>query len=347
MSKNIALVFALFLASASCLTPFFSVNSEARTIVVPDDYSSIAAAIANARDGDTVYVRSGTYKEHALQINKAISLIGEDPETTIIKDIDPSIEGTGQFPFPENPSAIQINADDVVVSGFTVVVRWTSIRADADRVTITGNILNNTNGIFVNGFNNTVTHNLSLEDTKELVTRGWHIYCGGAYNVVAYNTLSGPSGEGIVILGSSNVVYANTLTNTSGIDIGGRGSAGDLRPVMPSGLEDNDNFIARNNITGPTVVGSTSIRFYGGSNNRVVANRIVDGSGLLLYYGDGALFFSNHVESCGVGVHIGPQDRVFNSAFYDNNFVDNFHQIWAGYDPYVTDYLDDGSEGNY
>ena len=342
--KPVALVLVLVLA-LSCTLSLFTVRVEARTIVVPDNYPSIAAAIANARDGDTVYVRSGFYEEHALQINKAISLIGEDPETTIIKDIDPSIEGTGQFPFPENPSAIQINADDVVVSGFTVVVRWTSIQADADRATITGNILNNTNGIFVNGFNNTVTHNLSLEDTKKLVTRDWHIYCGGARNVVAYNTLKGPSYEGIVIFGSSNVVYANTLTNASGIELGGRGDS-NLRPAMPSGLENNDNFIAKNNITGPSKVGSTAISITG-SNNRVVANRGVDGGCLWASSGEGNFFYANHVERSGYGVHILPPKNTANNIFSHNNFVSNWQQISENTVKFAVAFLDDGSEGNF
>jgi hypothetical protein len=40
------------------------------TIVIPDDYATIAYAIGNATDGDTIIVKSGTYNETTLEINK-------------------------------------------------------------------------------------------------------------------------------------------------------------------------------------------------------------------------------------------------------------------------------------
>jgi len=55
----------------------------ARTITVPDDYSTIQSAIDAANDGDKVFVKSGYYPE-TLVINKSISLIGEDREQTVI-----------------------------------------------------------------------------------------------------------------------------------------------------------------------------------------------------------------------------------------------------------------------
>ena len=53
------------------------------TIVVPDDYDTIQAAVDAAAPGDTVYVRSGTYFEHVV-LNKQLTLQGEDLATTII-----------------------------------------------------------------------------------------------------------------------------------------------------------------------------------------------------------------------------------------------------------------------
>lgn len=52
-------------------------------ITVPDDYSSIQAAINAANEGDTVYVRNGTYYE-LVRVNKTISLVGENGDTTIV-----------------------------------------------------------------------------------------------------------------------------------------------------------------------------------------------------------------------------------------------------------------------
>jgi len=53
------------------------------TITVPDDYPTIQEAINNAVDGDTVFVKAGTYYEHVV-VNKRLCLTGESRTTTII-----------------------------------------------------------------------------------------------------------------------------------------------------------------------------------------------------------------------------------------------------------------------
>ncbi len=53
------------------------------TILVPDNYATIQEAVDNASDDDAILVRAGTYQE-AVTINKAIWLIGENNQTTII-----------------------------------------------------------------------------------------------------------------------------------------------------------------------------------------------------------------------------------------------------------------------
>jgi hypothetical protein len=59
-------------------------NNRPRVIWVPDDYETIQGAINASRDGDTVRVRAGTYRE-GVQIMKRIWLESESgPEETII-----------------------------------------------------------------------------------------------------------------------------------------------------------------------------------------------------------------------------------------------------------------------
>ena len=63
------------------------VRATPNTIVVPDDYSTIQAAINAASDGDTLFVKKGTYElpvNQTLVIYKTLSLMGEDAENTII-----------------------------------------------------------------------------------------------------------------------------------------------------------------------------------------------------------------------------------------------------------------------
>jgi len=61
--------------------PIHSVR--AGTIVVPDDYPTIQEAINHASEGDTVFVRSGTYYGQVI-VNKTVSLIGENRHTVVL-----------------------------------------------------------------------------------------------------------------------------------------------------------------------------------------------------------------------------------------------------------------------
>jgi parallel beta-helix repeat protein len=73
----------LFLFS---LIGFFNlprVKSDSNTITVPDDFPTIQAAVDAASDGDTVFVRAGTYYERVV-MNKTLTLLGENRSNTII-----------------------------------------------------------------------------------------------------------------------------------------------------------------------------------------------------------------------------------------------------------------------
>ena len=101
--RNLLLVFSFVLV---VFPKMGIVKAEPNTIVVPDDYGSIQEAINNADEGDTVFVKSGTYFENVM-INKSLSLIGENWESTII---DAKRAGT----------PISIIHDNVPITGFTI-----------------------------------------------------------------------------------------------------------------------------------------------------------------------------------------------------------------------------------
>ncbi len=74
----------------------------------PGNYSTIQEAIDYADEGDTIFVYddSSPYKENII-VNKSLSLIGEDKQTTIIEGI-------------ETDYVVSITADGVSITGFTI-----------------------------------------------------------------------------------------------------------------------------------------------------------------------------------------------------------------------------------
>src|SRR5208283_4007029 len=90
MKKHLAILIALIFLTSLVMLPQSTVKAQSKTIIVPDNYQTITAAISNATNGDTIFVRSGTYNEQMLDINKSVELIGEDPSNTII-DLYPPI----------------------------------------------------------------------------------------------------------------------------------------------------------------------------------------------------------------------------------------------------------------
>jgi len=90
VKKGVALLLVFVFLSASCLIMPLSVGAGSKTLVVPDDYPTIASAIGNATQGTTILVKKGTYQEHTLVISKTLTLIGEEKETTVIKKHRPA-----------------------------------------------------------------------------------------------------------------------------------------------------------------------------------------------------------------------------------------------------------------
>src|SRR5688500_20004135 len=66
--------FVLILAWLACLLGVIPVSpAHASTLIVPDNYGTIQAAINAASAGDTIVVRPGTYNEN-LTLNKSVIL---------------------------------------------------------------------------------------------------------------------------------------------------------------------------------------------------------------------------------------------------------------------------------
>ena len=320
MSKSVAFLLVIVFLTASCVL-IIPINADSRTIIVPDDYSTIQGAINVANEGDTIFVKKGTYEEQTLVINKTISLIGEDANNTTINLHPPwiptggyTMNGQREYGY-DNP--IKIQASDVKLSGFTIAsdpVR--NILTTATKIQIIGNVI--TTGLFVYGSYQNITQNI-LAQTD--------IQCYGSYNTVAENSIVGGSIV-VGVTGSSNVVYGNTVTVGHGITLLGNGNR-----VFNNTVE--------NCSEGVGVFGSE------GSNNILYANRATNNYKGLYVAAEGSnnIFYANYVANNTIGASIGYDFPVGNNnTFYQNNFIDNFVQAIV---TKATGIWDNGKEGNY
>ena len=148
----------------------------AGSLIVPDKYHTIQEAINNARAGDTIFVKEGTYNLTALYISKPLSLIGESNKNTILSGIRPT-QGS------ESTIYISSVTANVLVTGFTIKDGFTAIELDGNQCKVTGNIIqNNSCGILVDGgnfiqiTNNTISNNHSgviADSNNSLVSQNY------------------------------------------------------------------------------------------------------------------------------------------------------------------------------
>jgi len=232
-----------------CFPEIGIVKAEPKTIIVPDDYLKIQWAIGNASEGDTIFVKEGTYYEN-LMISKPLSLRGENKKAVVI--------GSGGV---EGENIFTIESDHVEITGFSIKgLDYSSprqypngIKIGGDNCSITGNNIENTFwGILcpIQSFTSISSNNIRA-NLKE----GIRFY-GGNYNVISSNNISENVASGIALEGYLNTISGNNIENN------GRGV----------GLGSSYSIVYGNWI----VENSESGIYFTGANNIISANQIAD-----------------------------------------------------------------------
>jgi parallel beta-helix repeat protein len=322
-----------------------------KTIVVPDDFSTIPEAIQAANDGDTIFVRSGTYytntSDQVIIIDKSVSLIGEDPENTIIDGVNKSQSPTGYYhTYPIYNDGINIFTSNVTVSGFTITNCETAFSLyggiDYDTIPISGievvgnNITGNAQALYYVGVDE---HNFSISQNNITNNDNGISFLGSnqAQNssvVISNNTIAQNGNGAIQVFFCSMIIKENSIiSNEGGITLD------DTYFVSIYG-----NIVANNSEYGINFDGSNNATVY---NNNLTSNS----AGILLTnyrigetyrfhaFGSENLVYDNNIEGNSQNIlvqHVFPLNVSITSEFpngtdivsWDNGYVGNY---WSDY----------------
>jgi nitrous oxidase accessory protein len=352
MSKSAALLLVTIFLIA-CILVIPPTKASPRTIVVPDNYSTIQDAIDNASAGDTIFVRSGTYNEN-ISIGKSINLIGQNYQTTklIMKQFY-----TGQpSPFVPPPTyVININANKVTISNFTVEnpnYGGTGINSNGNENQINDiNVTSGEIGISLSGSNQYISNNLIANAMTE-------IQSSGSYNQIIGNTISSLSGQ-ILLSGSYNLFSGNQVSDNlwtliilenanSNMLFNNTLNRGDIQLQ-----NSNSNTIYNNTLNG----GYLGVGDVGSASSNIIAGNVIEGTqadgGIIMFSGSNNEFYGNLVTNNKVGLALGEtgigadENNEYNNLFFYNMFIKNSGGNVVNRQLVDSNSFDNGTVGNY
>jgi nitrous oxidase accessory protein len=372
VKESIVSILTCVLLFTTLIMLFYAVPVSAGTLRVPEDYSTIQAAIDASKRGDVIQVSAGIYYEHVV-INEEIKLMGANKETTII---DGNHVG--------NVVHVQVSA--VTVTGFTVRNGNNGIRVmgTIGSVNVTGNIIrNNRYGISLIGDDVTsTTDNIIVGNTFQNNSNVSISISFGQSNTISQNDISGSAYGMKLAVTDTTTISDNLLTSNSyGIYVSYSTSNNIINNI---GIDNSfgiyavysDNILIRDN----RVNGSTyGIQLYGSYSSTILYNDVSDNPafsiylvysntssvtnntmsrndwGLTLYDATSNTIEGNTISynTFGITTNYSPSNTI-----YHNNFNSNVDQItrdlastntWShdGQGNHWSDYqgVDDGSGG--
>ena len=232
-----------------------------------EGFGAIQAAIndPDTKDGHTITVDPGTYKEAVITVNKALTI-----RSTSGNPADTTVEG-------RNHPAFIVTADYVTISGFTATRRWFGPGLE-ETILLSG-----------------VKHCIIINNTVLGSTvRGIALF-GGGYNEIANNTVYNADLVCIYLYSSSNNRVINNTVETTGSSFYYSG----IELVDSS----SNNFVANNTATnsgcGIYLASSSS------NNNTVTYNEVTDNTyGIGIFMANGNTVTYNEVTDNTYGIRI-------------------------------------------
>jgi parallel beta-helix repeat protein len=306
---TIIILIAMFIASLTTAQSTMA-TEHPKTIIVPDQYTSIQEAINSANSGDTIFIKNGLYNVthyasyDAIVIDKSISLVGESNQTIISTEY-----------WKYTSALIGVKSDDVTISGLTLINggRSHGIDIGGSKCRVTNNQLDCM--IQVSGKNNLISGN-SISN----VTFFGGIMCEHDDSaIIINNTIANcRDSAGIWIDDSNNTTLKqNKIMNCGdGITIGF---------YLDLGYKTN-NTLAQDNI----LMSNGNGIVLGPSNlSRVFSNTITDNVGAGVKFNqncNGSLIYGNLISQNEMGFRLTFQNKTqycTENTVYFNNIVAN------------------------
>jgi len=334
--------------------PTTTVKAAPKTITVPTSYPTISEAIGNATNGETILVKSGTYTEQTIEINKSLTIMPEKNNRVTIDFHPPqSPETFFGVTMMVYANPITIEADNVKLSGFTIRSDGGDISANGNQIQIINNIIGNEtipinlqlNGDGTQIISNTIAgHNqLTLTGSNQTVADN---YLGGLTITGSANFITGNTAGSIMLAGTRNVVSGNSL-NINRYDSG-------------YGIELNGdyNFISNNTEAGNDAGIAVGYAINTSGSYNIFAGNTVEEAGLwgiLMGGGSYNVFYGNLVANCGglghdgYGLALGEEniESATNNLFFGNIFMNNSKNFGENWQTLGYNSFDNGKEGNY
>ncbi len=297
------------------------VGADAKMYIVDDDgfaqYHSIGEAVAVSNDGDTIYVKPGTYQEHIV-LNKSLTVMPPRGEEGVV-----NLAGDG------SDIGIEVLSDGCKIEGLTisdfagpgiyVESKGNEIRKNVFVDNVHGIYLNGTSGnileknqqrgsycgiVILNSRENTITGNVA-EDC---------IFAGTLLNSAAKNTITGGEAKGcargiyLIMQSQENRMEANSMVDCP-IGVFANMSS-QANQIVGCSFENATtaialNGVSKNQVQKNSVSNSTNgITLFSSAENSIVENEFVGiDTGIMISEGSGGnVLTNNKIKESGSGI---------------------------------------------